>query len=258
MTMCFITFPEHSKYVNLGSSLLLTGGYINKQLTNNCYLIIIGKQNEQYELNILSYGRMKEGRERHNIVFLPDRNTVLVCSGFFNKGSEYSDINSGEWKSAGMLNDTRGNATIAYVNNRFVYVIGGYKINERQHAGIYHGNCEYLDFNNVSKGWKMINFANNNLKLSAMGVIPLDDQYFLLCGGFDGSTYRKEVYKVDVNDQDNPKLDKLNISLPGNYIFLHNGFLKIGDTAYNLELTNSVVSFNYNNWGFQCNPYVMN
>lgn len=41
---------------------------------------------------------MKEGRERHNIVFLPDRNTVLVCSGFFNKGSEYSDINSGEWK----------------------------------------------------------------------------------------------------------------------------------------------------------------
>ena len=104
----------------------------------------------------------------------------------------------------------------------------------------------------------MINFSNNNLKLSAMGVIPLDDQYFLQCGGFDGSTYRKEVYKVDVNDQDNPKLDKLNISLPGNYIFLHNGFLKIGDTAYNLELTNSVVSFNYNNWGFQCNPYVMN
>ena len=251
----FITFPEHSKYVNLGSSLLLTGGYINKQLTNNCYLFVIGKDQDQYELNIMSYGKMREGRERHNIIYLSDRNTVLVCSGFFNQGSEYSDINTGEWKSAGNLNEVRGNATIAYINNKYVYMIGGYKINERQHGGVYHGNCEYLDFTNIMAGWKMINFANNTLRLSAMGVIPLGDQYFLLCGGFDGNTYRKEVYKVDISEIDNPKLDKLNITLPGNFIFLHNGFIKIGESAYNLELSNNAVHFNYNNWGFQISPF---
>ena len=251
----FITFPEHSKYVNLGSSLLLTGGYINKQLINNCYLIVVGKLQDQYEVNVMNYGKMREGRERHNIIYLPDRNSVLVCSGFFNKGSEITDINSGEWKSTGTLNETRGNATIAYVNNRFVYVIGGYKINERQHGGMYHGNCEFLDLNNIMSGWTMINFANNTLKLSAMGVIPLGDQYFLLCGGFDGSTYRKEVYKVDASDIRNPKIDQMNLTLPGNYIFLHNGFVKIGDTAYNLELNNSAVSFGLNNWGFNVLPY---
>lgn len=44
---------------------------------------------------------------------------------------------------------------------------------------------EFLDLNNIMAWWTMINFANSTLKLSAMGVVPLGEQYFLLCGGFE-------------------------------------------------------------------------
>ena len=248
----FINFPDNSKYVNLGSSVLLTGGYINRLLTNSCFLMIIGKikDTNDYELSIMPYGRMLEARERHNIIYLPDKKTVLVCSGFFNKGSEYSEINNNEWKSAGEMNEVRGNATISYINNRYVYVIGGYKILEDKN-GYYHGNCEYLDFNNLSYGWRQINFTNMNIQLSAMGVIPISNNHFILCGGYDGQQYKREVYKVDCSNPNNVSIDKMNILLPGSYIFLHNTFIKIGDYYYNIELSGNAISFSFESFDFQ-------
>jgi hypothetical protein len=244
----FPNFPDNCKYVNLSSSILLTGGYINKQLSRNCYLFVLGKMPNnpmQYEVNIMSYGKMIEARERHNIVYLPGRNIVLVCSGFFNKGSEYTNINQGEWKSAGPMNDIRGNATITYVNERYVYVIGGYKVPEKQHNGIYLGNCEYLDFDNLGAGWNLINFGDNNLKLSAMGVLPIGSNNFFLCGGFDGQHYKKEMYRVNCSDKNNLIIEKSNLVLPYCYIFLHNNFLKIGNYSVNLELSSKAVIFDY-------------
>ena len=249
----FINFPDNSKYVNLGSSVLLTGGYINRQLTNSCFLMIVGKikDSNDYELSIMPYGRMIEARERHNIIYLPDKKTVLVCSGFFNKGSEYSEINMSEWKSAGEMNEVRGNATISYINNRYVYVIGGYKILEDKN-GYYHGNCEYLDFNNLNYGWRQINFANMSIQLSAMGVIPVSNNHFLLCGGYDGQQYKREVYKVDCSNPNNVSIDKMNILLPGSYIFLHNTFIKIGEYYYNIELNGSAINFSLDRFDFGC------
>ena len=249
----FINFPDNSKYVNLGSSVLLTGGYINRLLTNTCFLMIIGKikDSKEYELSIMPYARMLDARERHNIIFLPDKKIVLVCSGFFNKGSEYSEINMNEWKSAGEMNEVRGNATISYINNRYVYVIGGYKLLEDK-IGYYHGNCEYLDFNNLNYGWRQINFANNKIQLSAMGVIPISNNHFILCGGYDGQQYKREVYKVDCTNPNNVSIDRMNISLPGSYIFLHNTFIKIGDYYYNIELSGNAINFSLESFEFGC------
>ena len=249
----FINFPDNSKYVNLGSSVLLTGGYINRQLTNSCFLMIVGKikDSNDYELSIMPYGRMIQARERHNIIYLPDKKTVLVCSGFFNKGSEYSEINMSEWKNAGEMNEVRGNATISYINNRYVYVIGGYKILEDKN-GYYHGDCEYLDFNNLNYGWRQINFANMSIQLSAMGVIPVSNNHFLLCGGYDGQQYKREVYKVDCSNPNNVSIDKMNILLPGSYIFLHNTFIKIGEYYYNIELNGSAINFSLDRFDFGC------
>lgn len=255
----FVSFPENGKCINLGSSLLITGGYINKELSSACYLLILSKNQKtynaiQYEATVMNYGNMIEQRERHNIVFLPDKNKVIVCSGFFNSGSEVTDINSGIWKTIGKMNETRGNATIAYVNNRYIYVIGGYKILGNKN-GIYHGNAEYLDVNNLTLGWKQINFGDNMLKNSAMGVINIDNNFLLLCGGFDGSSYKKEVYKVDMTEVDSPKIDRINLNLPSNYIFIHNTFLKIGDNFYNTEIGMNSIEFSPSTWGFQNYPF---
>ena len=249
----FINFPDNSKYINLDSSVLLTGGYINRTLSNLCFLIIVGKipNSLEYELSIMPYGKMLEARERHNIIYLKDRKIILVCSGFFNKRSEYSEINVSEWKSAGEMNEVRGNATIAYINNRYVYVIGGYKILDNK-TGAYLGNCEYLDFNNLNIGWRQIEFSNMNIQLSAMGVIPISNTHFILCGGFDGTQYKKEVYKVDCTDPSNVSISKMNVVLPGSFIFLHNTFTFMNNFFYNVELSGNAVEFDMNKFEFRC------
>ena len=33
----------------------------------------------------MPYGEFKEARERHNLLFLPNKNFVFACSGFFSK-----------------------------------------------------------------------------------------------------------------------------------------------------------------------------
>jgi hypothetical protein len=135
----FETIPDSSRHVNLGSSILLTGGVDSKrQRLNNAYLFTIGPsnyENEKYEVNILPYGKMTEGRERHNIIFLHDKNLVFICSGFFSESSEFTNINESIWKSSGKMNEIRSNSTLAYVNKRFIISIGGYKPSKDKQSG---------------------------------------------------------------------------------------------------------------------------
>ena len=49
------------------------------------------------------------------------------------------------------MNEVRGNATISYINNRYIYVIGGYKILDNK-KGQYLNDLGYLDFNHLNNG----------------------------------------------------------------------------------------------------------
>ena len=209
---------------------------------------------KEYELSIISYAKMLSARERHNIIYLPDKKVVLVCSGFFNKESEYSELNNNEWNNLGEMNEVRGNATISYINNRYIYVIGGYKILDNK-KGQYLNNLEYLDFNNLNNGWKQIEFGNLNIQLSAMGVIPINNNQFILCGGFDGKEYKRDVYKVDCSNCNNVIVEKTNFILPAGYIFLHNTFAKMENNFYNIELTGNVIKFNVDTYKFEVNQF---
>jgi hypothetical protein len=254
----FSIFPDNCRYVNLGFSILMTGGYLNKQPTNICHLIVLSKKenyqniSDSYDLSIMPYSNMIEARERHNIINLHDRNSVLVCSGFFNSNSEITDINAGTWKQLPKMNDVRANSSIAYTNNRYVWVFGGFKINEKQ-VGVYQNSGEVLDLNTLNQGWSFINFEklNYNMKLSAMGVIYTNDTSILLCGGYDGSQYRKDVTKVDVNEKTISKVEKINLVLPGNYIFTHNAFVRIDDYGYNFDLQMNAIQYNPNDLSFK-------
>ena len=109
-----------------------------------------------------------------------------------------------------------------------------------------------FDINNLKGNWTTINFINNhgfNLKMCAFGVIPLCKEEFLLCGGYDGKEYRKEVYKVNCERSNNPVIDK-SLELPNEVIFLHNYFCKIGNNYYNADVGGSFYEFEYNNWKF--------
>jgi hypothetical protein len=241
----FNTIPDNCRFVNIHSSILITGGYVNKQVSKLAYLLVVYPKDSQYEINIIPYANMLSVRERHNMINLYDRKQILVCSGFFNNSAEITNLDHGSWKPLPNMNSVRANATIAYVNKKNVFVFGGFRINEKQ-VGEYQNSCEVINLDDNNAGWKLIKFDHHNLnmRLSAMGVINYSENTLLLCGGFDGTTYRSDIYKLDLKDIEIVNYEKTNMVLPGNLIFIHNNFVRIGDTAFNYDLQNNLFAFN--------------
>ena len=243
----FDVFPFKSKFLNLGKSLLLTGGIINEQKSKKCYLIsaIEAKSNiETYEINITSYGDLKEKRGNHNIIYLPDKNWVFVCSGYLTKSCEYTDILKKNCEEIKPLNKIRFNASMAYINKRYVYIFFGSL--EENEKSIYLNDMEYFDLNNFEKGWTTLNYINDKeyeLSLCAVGVIPVSKNEFLICGGYDGNKYKSKTYKINCNDHEHPIIEDININNAA--IFIHNLFCKIGDAYFNFDLSAKLFRFDY-------------
>ena len=109
-----------------------------------------------------------------------------------------------------------------------------------------------FDVSNLKGTWTMINFVNNNgydLHMCTFGVIPLSKEEFLLCGGFDGKEYKKDVYKVNSARSNSPVIDKT-LEIPNEVIFMHNYFCKIGNSYYNADIGDCFYEFDYSNWKF--------
>ena len=247
----FEVFPFKSKFVNLGKSLLLTGGIMKKQKVNKCYLIsaIETKNNLlTYEINITASGDLKEKRENHNIIYLPDKNYVFVCSGYLTKSCEYTNLSKGTWEEIKPLNKNRFNASMAYINERYIYIFYGSDYEVENDKTLYLNDMEYFDLNNFEKGWTMINYINEkayDLSLCAIGVIPVSKNEFLICGGCVENKYKTKTYKINCKDYENPIIEDVNINL--NAIFIHNLFCKIGDAYFNFDFSSKLYKFDYQN-----------
>ena len=82
------TFPDKSKFVNKGSSALLSGGQApRKQKLKKCYLITLieNESPEHYDIKAIPYGDLTETKERDNLLCLPNKNYVFVCYDFSQK-----------------------------------------------------------------------------------------------------------------------------------------------------------------------------
>ena len=250
--------PDKSRFVNIGQAALLTGGKTRENnVSKKCYLISLlesdSSQKPMYSVNISPYGDLQEGRERHNLIYLPNKNSVFACGGFFSKSCEYTDVYKGTWELISPMNRPRGNASMAYVNDRFIYIIGGFELrNEDVPKGYYLDDIEYFDVNNFANGWKIINFLNPNrynLGLTALGVVPISKSIFLICGGYDGREYKNIVYKVNCNNYLNPIVEQtLEINNPT--IFTHNMFCKIRKSYFNFDYQGQMYGSDYENWRF--------
>ena len=250
------TFPAKSKFVNLGTSCMLTGGEApGKQKLNSCYILTCIEKDspEKFEINVMPYGNLKEARERHNLIFLPNKNFIFACSGFLTNTCEYTDIYKGTWEMISPLKKNRGNASMACIDERYIYIIGGFEVTkENPKKGSYLSDIEYLDINNFGKGWTTINFVNNrgyNLGLSAPGILPVTNSIFLICGGFDGKGYRDNVYKIDCHDHEHPIAEETN-AISNKSIFTHNMFCKIRKGYFNFDSEEHMHGFDFDNWSF--------
>lgn len=247
----FSSYPELTKYVNLGQMILLTGGNLNRQVSSNCYQIIIeiNKQDECTQ-TIINYDSMKEKRDRHNIIHLYNIESVLVCSGFNSKTAEMTNLNKGFWETIPSLNDIRSNATMAYINDRFVYCIGGFKPVSK--VGSYQNSLEILDIKNINNGWRIVDFTGKfqtPISYSTMGVLNMSNDKIYLLGGYDGVGYLNSVSEFVINSETGDVENyfvKKNILLPQKQIFVHNQFIRLEENAINIDFHASVAIFNPN------------
>jgi len=248
---------DKSKFVNLGQSALLTGGMTREnKISTKCYLIGLiendSSNNANYSINVTPYGDFKEGRERHNLIYLPNKNFVFACGGFYSRSCEYTDVYRGNWELLKPMNKSRGNASMAYVNDRFIYIMGGFELRQDLPKGNYLNDIEMFDVNNFGNGWKIMNFANPhgyNMGLTALGVVPISKTLFLICGGYDGREYKNNVYKVDCNNPNSPLVEETE-GLQNTTIFTHNLFCKIRKSYFNFDFQGQMYGFDYENWRF--------
>ena len=142
---------------------------------------------------------------------------------------------------------------MSYVNDRFIYIMGGFELKYNDPNGCYLNDIEYFDINNFENGWKLINFENPhkfNLYLSAFGVVPISKSIFLICGGFDGKEYKNNVYTVDCTNYQCPLIEEKIINI-NSTIFTHNNFCQINKCFFNFDFLGQIYKFDHENWRFE-------
>jgi len=234
-------FYDNCKSVNLGSSLIVTGGSENKEESRNCFMIKI--QDDQVYLS--GYKSMRKSRQAHNIINISDKNTILVCGGFNCKETEYLEEGK-DWESMSPLNKSRGNASLGLINERFVCCLGGYEVGKDSSSGNYLNSFEILDIDSKKNGWRFWDFPLK-LNLCALGVISKSPNVLLICGGYDGKSYKNDTYEFELEKKNNgtfnPKIKKLDQELPIQTIFLQSNFCRFEDCAYSFDIYNNIIKY---------------
>ena len=235
-------FPKKNKYVNLGESLLITGGLTkNNVISNKCYLF---SYNQNNTFDITSFPEMNVGRINHNLIFIPTRNLLITCGGVSNKTCEIFNFSLIQWYPMTNLQKIRSNACLAYINDKYVYCISGYD-NEKR---IYNNNCEYLNIEYNNENWVLIDFKFFNFEymMSAPGVIQINQANVILCGGQDeNNNISAKSYLFEFNSEDASLITvSRKQSLPEETLFKHNHFSSYSKCLYNFDIKQTLYEFN--------------
>lgn len=242
--------PENSKFVNLGSAILLTGGLEGGVTFDKCFTITPTIEQGKYSAMVNVASPMYEKRERHNIIYCEAQDYVVVCSGFYSNSAEFYSIKEGTWKILPSLKEVRANASMFQVNDRYVYCIGGFHVEKDKSNGNYLNSCEFLDLNDfANKGWTHVDLEKfGKMKLCAMGIINLSPNKILLVGGYDGEKYLKTLQEIEI---DNDLKSIKNIKNLGEKPNLGRGliftsspqFMKMGGNAVAFDMTSRLISY---------------
>jgi hypothetical protein len=245
----------------------VTGGNVNRAPSDHVFRLYLTKDDDTEKLQITRYSNMNTKRERHNILFIERLNIVVCCAGFYTNRCEYTNLNDQRWNKLPDMSGQRGNGTLFCVNSRYVYCLGGFRVNES--AGIYLNNLEFLDIEEqIFKGncvWNLIDLRqySEDMKISAMGVIHQNKNSIILVGGYDGNKYLKESWEINFDENSNMlmmfKNDEKKVNLfKGSVFFSNPTFMNItDDILLNFELQAKSLWYSKNNLGFiEKNPFL--
>jgi hypothetical protein len=230
---------KNSRIANIGNYAILTGGSNEAQLEiRECFQIqpIIDKNN--LKLVVSDFPPMNNARERHNMIYLPNFNCIVVCSSFQKSiSTEICYLNDKKWTNLRDMNSRRANSTLTFVNERWLFCISGYIVDLEQSNGVYSNNYEVLDMRDVNSGWRQYNFTNefDVLKMSAMGCINLNNSDFILLGGFNGQKYVDCSFHVTTENGKLATIKRLDNTLDSGVIFQNASFLRSGKSYINFD-----------------------
>lgn len=213
-------FFDYSRYINSGEYIFVSGGLENDKELNNCYLI------SMKDRKVLQCATMNQPRSQHSLVFTSFKGTsiklIFAISGYKNKNIEIYNPSKNSWCEFKALSTSRCNANVLFVDNHYyMYVFGGSdeeryltnsfeKINFQEFVKIYETYVKNnLSFENYKfsfeKGTFIIPSNMNsliNLNYSGFGIIPLNSEHFLICGGFNSESDLQTTDEVRVFEYD--------------------------------------------------------
>ena len=247
-----IKFPFYrSKGINVNNSYYITGGYERKnEQSNICFKLSYNNDN----IIIKEDSKMNFIRASHNILYIPSKNRIVVCSGENDKECEYLDLNNKnnrKWIKFSKLNEYRGNASMFCINERFIYCVGGYNfINQCVSQGY-----EVLDLDDKNLFWKFYHISDL-LNICLMGVVNIDNKNIILVGGESNEKYLNNVYHVilddnkskisSVNERKNIIDKEIMFYNSQNFININDKFIGFDCYAKYIEYDNNAKIFNYN------------
>jgi hypothetical protein len=250
-----VIFPfKNCRFANIGDYLILTGGSpVDSKCTGDCYSITPSfREDGEISIQIKDLPMMSEKRERHNMIYLPSFKTILVCCGFTESqvGCETLELNKQHlfsWRKICNLKEHRGNATMAFIDNRYVYCISGFKVNKSQlGGGKYLNSFEVLDYSQPDKVWGYYEYDNSiPISLCAMGVIPVANNKLIMLGGFDGSKYVNTYCTLEFDKIWIKNVDIGDHELPNGVIFAQSSFVKSGNRIVNFDYQHRLIDIHF-------------
>ena len=75
-----------------------------------------------------------------------------------------------------------------------------------------------------------------------MGVIPIQSNAVIICGGYDGTLYKSDVFIMKFKEEQ-VAIIKSDETLHENVIFFHNQFVRIDNFAYNFDSNMNLIKF---------------
>jgi hypothetical protein len=280
-------FFDFSRYLNLGNYIFVCGGLEKNIEVSLTYLCSINS------CQVFPSANLNRGKSQHSLVLSSFNNLKLIfaVSGYNNPDVEVFDVLKNEWSYFKSLSRPRCNANVLFVDGgKFMFIFGGsegdkYLSNHFERINLsefysYYTNCLKNNLSNYIFSFEQGSFTvastpgiflkETNLNYSGYGIVPLAENQFLVCGGFNIESESPSTNEIRHFEFDNNSLtfiikisyDNLknrSNTLPCYSCFYYQDFLIINENLLaQFDASGTLLQYNQNTNSFNAIPHNLN
>jgi hypothetical protein len=173
---------KFTTFCNANNNLYISGGENeNEKEGNNNFIKINLEQIQQEELIYNNLTNLKHKRYWHSMIFVPEK-YIYIIGGPGIKDVEMYDIVENDIKIDGKLNYERCEPSLILVNNKYLYCICGFQLDNN-----FLDTIEKCNLYKRERSWELVNYQikakeenRMNLIMSFFGVSYINDDIILI------------------------------------------------------------------------------